>query len=169
MSKTIHISYKWDQNLFVKSSENLYNYQIKNSRKRFLGWIFIAFTQFGVVLALKQGTFGMLLLASLLSFYWYVARWPMRKFLLLRGFNKSPHKNHIFHIELSNTALRIDDKNINFDTIYQAIEFQNYLILYIESSFVSIPFSAFETAAEQKQFLAIIKKNISNYIFYTKE
>ena len=162
--KSINIKYIWDKSTFLKASESLYEYQLKHSKKRFLGWFFIALVQFGVVFALKQGTFGLLLLSSLLSLYWYILRWPMRRWMLSRGFDKSPLQNHTFNIQTSSSGLVVDDKLIIWNDIIEVICMTNGLIFFIGHDFMFVPFDAFDTASEQTNFLATIKKSVSSYI-----
>ena len=46
MSNKIKISYNWDEETFINASKAAYDFEMKNSPKRFLGWFFIAMTQF---------------------------------------------------------------------------------------------------------------------------
>ena len=45
----INIHYLWDKELALKSAYDIYEYELKNSNKKFIGWLFIALAQFGVV------------------------------------------------------------------------------------------------------------------------
>ncbi len=65
------IKFKLDKDSFVKASLFTYRYELSKSPKRFLGFIFILMSQFGVVSLLRTGQVGLLLLSSLLLIYWY--------------------------------------------------------------------------------------------------
>ena len=71
MFEPIYIEYTWTKELFLKASKSAYDYELKNSPKRFLGWIFIAMAQFGVVMAMIKGAGGLLILSTIFLIYWY--------------------------------------------------------------------------------------------------
>ncbi len=68
------VKFKLERDSFVEASLFTYRYQLKSSPKRFLGFIFIAMSQFGVVSLLQTGQSGLLLLSSILLIYWYFLR-----------------------------------------------------------------------------------------------
>ena len=61
MSKPIKISYIWNRENVESLFEASYKYQFENSGKRFIGWLFIALLQYGIVLALKKDAFAIAL------------------------------------------------------------------------------------------------------------
>ena len=101
----IKIKYIWSKELALSSARALYEYEFKNSRKRFIGWFFIALVQFGVVGALKHNSYGFLTLGTIGLVYWYGLRWPLRKYFIEKTFEKSPLAN-------SNIDLLIKDDGI---------------------------------------------------------
>jgi hypothetical protein len=60
MSKKIEIAFKWDKDSALQASKLYYDYDMKNSSKRYIGWFFVALVQFGIVGALKHDVFGLL-------------------------------------------------------------------------------------------------------------
>jgi len=49
MSKVVEINFNWSQELALKASKLYYDYDMKNSNKRYIGWFFVALVQFGIV------------------------------------------------------------------------------------------------------------------------
>ena len=90
MSKQVEASFVWSESVALRSSELFYKYEFRHSYRRYLGWLFIAMAQFGVVGALKHDAYGMLIVSSFLLLYWYGVRWQLRKRLVLSQFSGSP-------------------------------------------------------------------------------
>ena len=158
MSERIQIKYIWDEKLALEASKSAYDYELKNSQKRFLGWLFIALTQFGVVLAMKQGTMGLLLLSTVLLLYWYMARWPIRKYFIKKSFNKSPLANSNFNILLQQDGLYINDNLIDWKNISEIVSSEKGFLLYLGSDFIYIPYSSFNSLEEKSNFKEKIRK-----------
>ncbi len=160
MSKSLHVSYDWDTKKFLLGAKTAYDYELKNSRKRFLGWIFIALTQFGVVLALKQGTIGMLALSTILVLYWYGFRWKIREYFLIKSFNKSPLKDKKFEVKLNDEGLFFNDTPIDFKDIYEIVSTDEGVLLYFIDNYLFIPSLAFENLEDKSEFVKRIKRKI---------
>jgi len=166
MSKKIVIEYIWDKDTFMQASKAIYDFNMKHSPKRFLGWFFIALTQFGVVGALKKDVYGLLIISTLLVIYWYVLRWPLRRSMLLRGFMSSDIKDHNFNIEIDDRGLSIDGSLIEWCEILEVISLCDGYLLYKGDSFLFFPKSAFNTVEDREKFIVLVKKK---KIFYKKE
>ncbi len=160
MSKSLHVSYNWDTKKFLQGAKAAYDYELKNSRKRFLGWIFIALTQFGVVLALKQGTIGMLTLSTILVLYWYGFRWKIREYFLIKSFKNSPLKDKSFEVKLNDEGLFFNNSPIDFKDIYEIVSTDEGVLLYFIDNYIFIPSSAFENLEDKSEFVKIIKRKI---------
>ncbi len=160
MSKSLHVSYNWNTKKFLQGAKAAYDYELKNSRKRFLGWIFIALTQFGVVLALKQGTIGMLTLSTILVLYWYGFRWKIREYFLIKSFKNSPLKDKSFEVKLNDEGLFFNNSPIDFKDIYEIVSTDEGVLLYFIDNYIFIPSSAFENLEDKSEFVKIIKRKI---------
>ena len=156
------ITYTWDKELFEKASKVIYDYDMKHSPKRFLGWFFIALTQFGVVGALKQNVYGLLVISTVLVIYWYGFRWNMRKKILLNGFEKSSSKNQTFHINVSNDGINIKDTLINWSDIEQIILLQDGFLIHHEN-LIYIPKKGFENDNDIQVFISLAKENAKSF------
>ncbi len=163
MSSAIDIVYVWNKETFLKASKATYDYEMKHSPKRFLGWIFIAFTQFGVVGALKKDVYGLLIISTVLVIYWYAMRWPLRKIILLKSFEASSNKNHKFIMSADNAGIKVDETLIKWDAILEVVSLKNGFLLYHGVTFLFIPKDAFFDAEEKDKFSQLAKKNIQHY------
>ena len=158
--KEIKIKYKWDRENFLKASEIVYNYELKNSPKRFLGWIFIALSQFGVVMAMKKGAIGLLAISTILILYWYSFRWKIRKYFINKTFDKLPNANQNFSIIAKKEGLYLNDKKINWSNILEIISLKEGVLLYIDKNFLFFPKESFKNFEEKKYFLEFVKVNL---------
>jgi hypothetical protein len=158
---TFNISYTWNIQNFTKATKALYDFNLKHSPKRFLGWIFIALTQFGVVGALKKDVYGLLIVSTLLVIYWYALRWPMRKAMLQRNFKSS--QEQLFEIKADNNSLQLNEIKIEWSDIIEAISLQDGFVLYYADSYLFIPKDAFNSTDEKDNFSYLLKNKIKNY------
>jgi hypothetical protein len=166
MSKKIYLEYLWDRETFLQASKAIYDFHMRHSPKRFLGWFFIALTQFGVVGALKKDVYGLLIVSTLLVIYWYALRWPMRRSILLRGFMHSEIKDHKFRIEIDEESLKIDGSVIEWREVLELISLCDGYLLYKGDTFLFLPKKAFVSAKDREAFVEIVK---SKEIFFKKE
>jgi hypothetical protein len=151
----------WNIQNFTKASKALYDFNLKHSPKRFLGWLFIALTQFGVVGALKKDVYGLLIVSTILVIYWYALRWPMRKAMLQRNFKSS--QEQLFKINASDDGLQVNETKIDWLDIVEAISLKDGFILYYADSYLFIPKDAFDSTDEKDSFSHLLKNNIKNY------
>ncbi len=162
--KTLIVKYIWDKDTFIKGSKSLYMDMLRNSPKRFIGWFFIALSQFGLVAFYKKGAFGLLMISTVFLLYWYVLRWPIRKIFLLKSFKTSPLKDKEVNITFNNNNIVVDNEiTLKYSDIPRVlIEKEGYLFYYRENFFF-IPKEALDEQKE-KTFLSLIKKKIKNVI-----
>ena len=158
---TFNISYTWNIQNFTKATKALYDFNLKHSPKRFLGWLFIALTQFGVVGALKKDVYGLLIVSTILVIYWYALRWPMRKIMLKRNFKNSQEK--MFEIKANNEVLQLNEIKIDWSEIVEAISLKDGFVLYYGESYLFIPKDSFSSPDEKDNFSHLLKDKITNY------
>jgi len=163
-SKEIIIKYKWDEKSFLSASKIAYDYELKHSLKRYLGWLFIILAQFGVVAALKKGAFGLLFISTILLIYWYLLRWPLRAFFIKRGFQKSNLANKEFEATISDKFIAINGIKIKWSDINEVISTQNGYLLKLDNQILFLPKSAFKD--EAKSYFLELAQSKSKY---TKE
>ena len=166
MSKKITLQYIWDKETFTQASKAIYDFNMKHSPKRFLGWFFIALTQFGVVGALKKDAYTLLIISTLLVIYWYALRWSLRKSMLLRGFSSSAIKDHTFVIAIDEKGIEIDKSLIQWHEILEVISLCEGYLLYKGDSFLFFPKDAFNSLEDRENFVSYVKEHD---VFYKRE
>jgi len=159
MFKPLHFSYKWDKKQFLEASRESYRYEMKHSPKRFLGWIFIAFTQFGVISAFRGAPIGMLLVSSFLVIYWYFLRWPLREMMLSKRFEKDEY----YSVLVEDSYISINQKEISWDDILEVVSLTKGFLIFAKEKFIFFPKDAFADMDERNEFAYIAKKRVANY------
>jgi hypothetical protein len=158
----IELKYKWDLDNFLKASKFAYDYNLKHSPKRFFGWLFIAATQFGVVMALKGGAVGLLFISTILVAYWYGLRWTIRKTILKKAFNSSNLKDKVINIKASSESLEIDNTKFNWSDIDLVVNLENGFLIFLNKESLFIPQSAFSKIEDRNSFAKYAKEQ-TNY------
>ena len=159
MFKPIEVNLKWTKELAIKASKLYYDYDMRNSSKRYIGWLFIALTQFGIVGAMKHDSFGLLYLSTFLVLYWYYGRWYLRRNMIVRFYNSASYLNDkdlLFILE--EDGLHFDDKVIGWNDIYKAIKVDNGVLLQTSFSTMFFEKTSFKKFGEMQRFLEIMKK-----------
>jgi len=162
MSKSF-IRYTWNKDLAIKSARDSYEYELKNSNKRFIGWFFIALAQFGAVGALKHDSYGFLIVSTIGLVYWYGFRWNIRRYFINKSFDKLPNANRDIHILLKDDGLYLDHAKISWEEIAGVILLQDGFIVYLTNSSFFIPSFAFNNADERNEFAKIVEQKIKYF------
>ena len=158
------ISYVWDRDNFEKSFESAYTYHYKNSARRYIGWLFIAMAQFGVVAALKKGQVGLLMLSTLLILYWYVVKkWLLRQ-RAIRSFENSPLRDKKITLTVTDEAIEQDGQKIAWDAVEGVESAGGDLILYHGGKSFYIPQKAFPSPEALSRFKSIAKSKGKLYV-----
>ena len=163
MSKNIEIKYKWDRETFLEASRATYEFELRHSPKRFLGWFFIAMTQFGVVGALKKDAFGLLIIATLLVIYWYSLRWPLRRYIINKSFEKQDAKDKNFYIVASSEGVTINEVLLRWSEIVEVVSTENGFLLFYSGNSLYLPKSAFKNYEEKDNFSHLAKESAASY------
>ena len=159
MSKPVTFSYVWDQETAIKASELFYRYELKHSPKRFLGWFFIAMSQFGVVGALKHDAYGLLVLSTVFLVYWYYLRWIIRKRIALKHFRSSTAAGMTFKITVQKEGILQNDLLLSWDDIDTVVELEEGFLLYTKQGSLFFPREAFESSKIRQHFRTIVKSH----------
>ncbi len=157
MSKLIEINFTWSKELALKASKLYYDYDMKASSKRYVGWLFIAMMQFGVVGALKHDSFGILFISTFLVLYWYYGRWYLRKGMIEKYYDKSGVDATDVKFLLKDEGLYHNDELISWDDIEKVIKFDDGILLQISSNTLFFETSSFKSYDEVKTFLKLMK------------
>ncbi len=163
MSK-INFSYKWDKPTYLKAAKIAYDYEFKNSKKRYIGFFFIALTQFGVVALLKKGAPGLLFISTFLVAYWYLFRWKIRELTIKKAFNKLPNANMQYNVSADDNAITINSKKINWSEVLSVVSLNEGILVYTKENFFFFPANAFKNIEDKNSFSKLAKANALNYI-----
>jgi hypothetical protein len=157
-SEPIVISYRWDRENFEKAFENAYSYHYKHSLRRYIGWLFVAMTQFGVVFALKGGHFGLLLFSTILVLYWYVIKKWLVKRRALRAFEHSSLKDSTITLIADEEGITQADVSVPWEEIRGIVVSDEVLMLYLKNKEYYIPENAFGSIEAKSRFKSIAKE-----------
>ena len=153
MSKPIEVNFKWNKELALTTSKLYYDYDMRHSNKRYLGWFFVALVQFGIVGALKHDSYGLLYLSTFLVLYWYYGRWYLRKRMLLRFYDKNVPKNVDVHFSIDAEGLHGNNEVILWDDIIKIIQLEEGVLVQSTESALFFEKSAFKNAQERRRFI----------------
>ena len=156
--KPIALTFKWNKENFGKAFANAYAHQFKYSARRYVGWLFVAMAQFGVVAALKGGSPGLLMLSTLLLFYWYVAKkWLVHR-RALEAFEASPLKNSNITLTITQEGVIQEDTLVGWEEIEGIVPVEEAILLYYQGKSFYIPASAFSSIEERSRLKSLAKE-----------
>ena len=169
MSSPIKISYTWDKANVDSLFNASYKYQFENSGKRFIGWLFIALLQYGIVLALKKDAFAILLFSTIMLFYWYYGKKWIAKRRADKSFEESAFKDKKIEMTIGSDGFSLvpfgaeasDSKayeHWSWDEVQEVIVLGDDIMLYKHPHFHYIPANGFESMEEKSRFKSLVKK-----------
>ncbi len=157
MSKSIQINLNWNEEEALKASKLFYDYDMHHSFKRYIGWLFIAMMQFGIVAALKYDSYALLLLSSLLVLYWYYGRWYLRSRLVQKYYQKKGLHPRTLHIRCNEEGISIENVDIVWKDIYTVSDTGSALLIQSREEPLYIPFRAFKSMDDLQECLQLLK------------
>ncbi len=156
--KPLTLSYLWDRENFEKAFENAYTHQYKKSARRYIGWLFLAMAQFGVVAALKGGSVALLMLSTLLILYWYVGKkWLVHR-RLLRAFENATLKNKSITLHITQEGIVQGEDTFSWENLQGVVPIEDAILLYHDDEAFYIPNSAFSAYEDRGRFIALAKE-----------
>ena len=158
MSKPIEVSFEWNKELALKTSKLYYDYDMRHSNKRYVGWFFVALVQFGIVGALKHDSYGLLYLSTFLVGYWYYGRWFLRKRMLERYYDKNNPQNLQIEFSIDEDGLHGKEKNIVWDDIIKVIELEEGVLVQARDNALFFANAAFKKEGDKTRFLKMAKE-----------
>ena len=149
--REIKITLKWDKESAITASQMFYEYDMKNSKKRYVGWLFVALTQFGIVGALKHDSYGLLYLSTFLVTYWYYGRWYLRSAMIKKYYATLQPTNLYF--TLKDDGLYNGSELIGWDDIFRVISLDDGVLVHTNSYTLFFERKAFQNYDDLKLFL----------------
>ena len=159
MSKNITLNFQWDKDTYMEAGEFAYDYKMNHTPKKYMGWLFIALLQFGVVGALLKGTLAMLLFSTILLIYWYYLKKIIEKKILLSKFEKEEDANKKLHVEIKQEQIEINGKKIPWNDIPLIISSAKGYLVDCSDGFLFFPGRAFQQEEDKTEFIKIAKNN----------
>ena len=154
----------WDEATFMEGAKLAYDYDMRHTWRRYVGWFFIAMTQFGVVGAINHGAPGLLLVSTILVVYWYFLRWPLRKRALRRFFEKSPLKDQEIVVEPEEGGICLAGSCVPWREFVRVVASERGYLLDMVDGFLYIPRKVFADSESRNAFVAVLKAHIPNFV-----
>ncbi len=163
MSDPVNISYRWDRDNIERLFRVSYRYLFEHSSRRYIGWLFIALSQFGVVAAFKQRAFGLLIFSTVMLIYWYYGKRVIAKRRMVRAFERAPFQDKEIRISASESGLDITASETpvhwNWDAIDAVISAGDDILLQKSPHFYYIPAGGFTDIEAKSRFKALAKRH----------
>ncbi len=158
MSKPVEINVVWSKALALKGSKLYYDYDMRHSSKRYIGWFFVALTQFAIVGALKHHAFALLYLSTFLVVYWYYGRWFLRKRMIERFYDKNVSEERRITFLVNEEGIRSDDTNIDWESVVKVISFDDGILLQTLQNTLFFENAAFRSEKERARLMHFAKE-----------
>ena len=161
MSKPIKISYIWNRKNVETLFEASYKYQFEHSRKRYVGWFFIALLQYGIVVAFKKEAFAILLFSTIILFYWYYGKRWIAKRRAEKSFEHSEFKDKKIEMLIDKdgyTLLSPHQEKWSWSEVQEVIVLGDDIMLHKYPNFHYIPANGFESIEEKSRFKSLVKQ-----------
>ena len=158
MSKPVEIHLKWSKELALKASKIYYDYDMKHSGKRYIGWFFVALVQFGIVGALKHNAFGLLYISTLLVGYWYYGRWYLRKMMIQKYYDKLNVDEMSKTFLVDKDGFRSEQKSITWDDIVKVLQIESDILVQTREDTLYFTRDSFRSYDDVQELLSLAKE-----------
>ena len=162
MSKPIKISYIWNRENINKLFEASYQYQFNNSMKRYIGWFFIALSQYATIVAIKKGAFELLLFSTIMLAYWYYGKKWIAQKRAEKSFEKSEFKDKNIEMTADTeglTILKPHKEHWLWSELDEIVTLDEDIMLHKYPNFHYIPANGFSSIEEKSRFKKLAKEN----------
>jgi len=155
----VEIHFKWSKPLAVKASKLYYDWDMRHTSKRYIGWFFIALVQFAIVGVLKHNVFGLLYLSTFLVLYWYYIRWYIRKRLIVNYYEKSGIHGEEVTFRLTEEGLWYGETLIDWEHIFKVVKFDDGILLQTLNSTLFFEKNAFDSYDALQRFMELMRRH----------
>ena len=159
ISKSIKINFTWSKELALSASKIYYDWDMKNSRKRYIGWIFIGLVQFGIVGALKHNSYGILTISTFLVAYWYYGRWYLRKNMISKYYDKQNLENTNIIFEVDNNGFKAINTLIDWNDIVKIIKVEDDILVQTITNTLYFQKKSFDSYDDIQELLSLAKEH----------
>ena len=161
MSKPIKVSYIWNKENIEKLFDASYKYQFEHSRKRYIGWFFIALMQYGIVIALKKEAFAILLFTTIVLFYWYYGKKWIAQKRARKSFEASAFKDKEIKLTVDKDGFKLispKKEHWSWNEVDEVISLGEDIMIYKYPNFHYIPSNGFKSIEEKSRFKSLVKQ-----------
>lgn len=159
MSKNITLSFYWSKKVYMQAGEFAYNYKMKHTSKKYMGYLFIALLQFGVVGALLKDTLAILIFSTVMLIYWYYLKIRIETFYLSKRFDSEKDANKLLKISIKDDEIDINERKVLWSEIPLIIAGEKGYLLDHISGYIFFPNKAFERDEDKTDFINIAKNS----------
>ena len=163
MSDPIRIRYTWSRDNVEKLFASSYTYLFGHSGRRYVGWLFIALLQFGLVAAFKQGTTGLLMFSAIVLIYWYYGKRFIAHRRAIASWKASPFRDMTITILADEEGLTIHcdggEAQWSWETIDGVTGMGSDVLIHLAPHFYYIPEGAFGSIEAKSRFKALAKSH----------
>jgi len=152
MSSKVTFELLWSEESAIRASKLYYDYDMKNSAKRYIGWLFVALVQFGIVGALKHNSYGILFVATFLVAYWYYGRWYLRAGMIKRFYKKHHSEDELLKIEIDAKKIALNTQVIPWEEVERVIELEEGFILQTLTNTLFFENTLFKKGSDKMEF-----------------
>ena len=154
--REIKITLEWGKEQALKASKAFYDYDMKHSNKRYMGWFFVALTQFAMVGALKHDTYGLLFVSTFLMAYWYYGRWLLRNAMLKKYYANIQEST--LNFTLKEDGLYNEEQLISWEQIFKVIKLGDDVLLHTQDSTLLFTRNSFSSYDDLQLFLDTMRE-----------
>ena len=156
---SIKAEFKWSRDIYKSAGEITYKYMMKNSYKKYIGYLFIGLILLGLFREYKFHDLSALYLGVILSIYWYYIRSFLYKKRLDKGYKKESLDGINMRFNISKGGININGNMIAWKDISLAIIEDRGVVLKRAEGFPFLPVNSFEKQKDIEKFIQLLDKN----------
>ena len=157
MSEKIVFELPWSEALALKASKLYYDYDMRHSAKRYIGWLFVGLVQFGIVGALKHDSYGLLFTSTFLVVYWYYGRWYLRKGMIKR-FYKHHSESERLEVVVDAMGISINGAQITWQDVLKVLTLEEGFVVQTQKGTLFFEKEHFASSSDRASFKSLAKK-----------
>ena len=158
MSKKIVFELPWSEALALKASKLYYDYDMRHSAKRYIGWLFVALVQFGIVGALKHDSYALLYLSTFLVVYWYYGRWYLRRGMIKRFYRQHHSNSERLEVVVDTTGISINGAQIAWQEVLKVLVLEEGFVVQTQQGTLFFEKEYFTSSSDRVAFKSLAKK-----------
>lgn len=156
---SIKAKFKWSRDIYKSAGEITYKYMMKNSYRKYIGYLFIGLIALGLFREYKFHDLSALYLGVILSIYWYYIRSLLYKKRLDKGYKKEGIDGIDMHFNISKGGININGNMIPWRDISLAIIEDRGIVLKRAEGYPFLPVNSFRDKKDIEKFIQLLNNN----------